>query len=250
MILSHRHRFLFIHCRKAAGSSVAVSLARYLGPADLQLSAIRDAASFGIAAPLRTQLAAVQPPRPRAFVRVLRGQQPWSDHVARAIKARHRQHLGAHPDHAPAAAVRAAFPRAWQHYWKFCIVRNPWDKTLSDYRWRTRERADPPSFATYVEALHAGDDLGGIVPTHHDNWDLYTIDDRIAVDHVVRFEDLADGLAAACREAGLAWDGWLPHSKRSRTEAHGHYRDGYTERHARMIGDLYAREIDAFGYRF
>lgn len=48
MILSHAHRFIFLHNRKTAGSSISVALARYLGPEDLQLSAIVETLREGI----------------------------------------------------------------------------------------------------------------------------------------------------------------------------------------------------------
>jgi len=76
-------------------------------------------------------------------------------------------------------------------------VRNPWDKTVSDYYWRIQRLRTAPSFTSYVEALAAGDDLGGIVPlAFHDNWPMYTINDQVVADRVVRFEQLQEGLEA------------------------------------------------------
>ncbi|MBC7144148.1 MAG: hypothetical protein H5U24_01950 [Thioclava marina] len=72
MILSHAHRFIFLHNRKTAGSSISVALARYLGPEDLQLSAIVETLREGI--PLTVQ---GRPPiaRPRRS----RGPSEWSE---------------------------------------------------------------------------------------------------------------------------------------------------------------------------
>jgi hypothetical protein len=57
MIISHKHRFIFVHCCKTAGSSVACSLSRYLGPNDLQFSAITDGIPFKIHPPQRAIIA-------------------------------------------------------------------------------------------------------------------------------------------------------------------------------------------------
>ena len=43
MILSRKHRFIFLHNRKKAGSSVTVSLSRYLGPWDTQIGLHHEA---------------------------------------------------------------------------------------------------------------------------------------------------------------------------------------------------------------
>ena len=37
MIISHKHKFIFLHSRKCAGSSMEVALNNYLGPNDIQI---------------------------------------------------------------------------------------------------------------------------------------------------------------------------------------------------------------------
>lgn len=133
-------------------------------------------------------------------------------------------------------------------------MRNPWDKTVSDYFWRIKGKDNPPDFATYVKGLAAGDDLGGIVPLEfHDNWPLHTIDGQIAADHVIRYEALTEGLHATLSAVGIDWDGWLPHAKggtRKKATAKGGYRDQYDEESAEIVARLYAPEIAAHGYEF
>jgi hypothetical protein len=165
----------------------------------------------------------------------------------------HRARLGRKPPHAPAARIAAAFPREWTSFRKLAIVRNPWDKTVSDYFWRIQGRQRPPSFRTYVEALANGAALGGIVPlAFHDNWPMYTIDDRVVADCVVRFEQLQPGLEAFFSGAGIAWDGWLPRSKGGLRPAGapGGYRSYYTPELEQVVGRLYRSEIEQFDYRF
>lgn len=146
MIISHKHRFIFLHNRKTAGSSVAVSLSRYLGPDDLQLSAIPETVAEGI--PLSSRV--VTEANAKAFhllpaVRLM-GRKIYGRVVARSIDHAYRPRLGRKPPHAPAAKVAATFPDEWKNYTKFCVVRNPWDKTVSDYFWRIKGIADPPGF--------------------------------------------------------------------------------------------------------
>ena len=37
MIISHKHKFIFMHSRKCAGSSMEVMLNKHLGPNDIQI---------------------------------------------------------------------------------------------------------------------------------------------------------------------------------------------------------------------
>jgi hypothetical protein len=85
---------------------------------------------------------------------------------------------------------------------------------------------------------------------------LYTIDDRVVADQIVRFETLQPDLAAAFRQLDLDWDGWLPRSKsghRPETAGSGSrpgYRSYYDADLERLVGRLYQAEIEQFDYRF
>ncbi|SMX50022.1 sulfotransferase family 2 domain-containing protein [Maliponia aquimaris] len=258
MILSHQHRFIFLHCRKTAGSSISVALARSLGPDDLQLSGLKETFEAGIPYTRRVYAEAARLPGRTALTRIedrlhfAGALGPWrrAERARKRIHARYRPILGDFPYHARAAAIAAAFPREWAGYAKFCVVRNPWDRMVSDYFWRTRDVQAPPSFETFIKAIRDGDTLGGIVPGEPDNWPLYAIDDKVAVDHVIRFENLTAGLAEVLPQVGLTWDGWLPRAKVLAADKPGTPRPevSYTPELTRIVGDLFAREVAAFGY--
>jgi hypothetical protein len=160
--------------------------------------------------------------------------------------------LGRKPPHAPAPKVAEAFPLEWETFQKFCVVRNPWDKTVSDYFWRIQRVSNPPSFNQYISALTAGESMGGIVPIdYHSNWDMYTINDVIAADHVIQFDDLSGGLRNTLAAIVLEWDSWLPNAKSTtRKKREISYRDLYTSTTAAQVERLYAKEIAAFDFRF
>ena len=37
MIISHKHKFIFLHARKCAGTTMEIILNKYLGPNDIQI---------------------------------------------------------------------------------------------------------------------------------------------------------------------------------------------------------------------
>ncbi len=248
MILSHRHRYIFIHCRKAAGSSVKVSLYRDVGPRDVCVAAWEDAAEHGVRPNLMTLWLATRPPGLRTLVSGLARGRPGAKIVNRAAKRTADRLVGTHHGHATARDIRQRFPQEWARYYRFCIVRNSYDRVLSDYRWRTRRLSRPPTFSRYLNAIADGDDLGGIVSPYHDAWDFYTIDDRVVVDRACRYEDLAAELGSALSAAGVAWDQWLPMAKVA-TDRPDH-RDYYTAHERQLVNRIYHKEIEEFGFAF
>lgn len=252
MIISHRHRFIFLHNRKAAGSSVTVALARYLGPDDIMIGCVEDCRANGVSPPRRMVREALRYPNPKAAIAHLPKGAFWK-FVSASNKARYKKLIGPTPAHAKAIDLQNAFGREWKDYTKFCVVRNPWTKTVSDYFWRTKKLQKPPSFREYVTALVSGHSLGGIAPDNHDNWDTYTIKDTVSVDKFIKFENLEEDFRDVMSSFGLDWQGSLTNAKKNTKNKAGsnlNYKDLYTPDMVEKIRDLYGKEIDLFHYEF
>jgi hypothetical protein len=254
MIISHKYKFIFIHCRKTAGSSISNALSEFLGPWDIQLSAIEETLMMKRPITLRMWANAYARSPIAVPASILRGRAIYSRRVATSIKRAWRSKLGEKPQHAGAAQIRKAFPDEWLSFHKFCVVRNPYDRAVSDYFWRTRDAKEKPSFETYLSALEAGDNIGGVVPIKsYLNWPKYTIDGRIAVDSVLRFETLQTDFARLLSDRGLALSSGLPSLKskyRPNSTCDRPYRQHYSSRTRAMVERLYAPEIELFDYEF
>lgn len=256
MLISYRHRFIFIHNRKVAGSSVSAYLARHLGPDDLMIGSWPDAIACGATYNryVWKSLATGAGIKALAHSRPLRllGS---ADTRAQCINVALKQL------HAPAFDGRATFPDAsvlrdwagpnWDNFFKFCFVRNPFAQAVSDWQWRTRkiDRSKVPfkEFLLRLADPHRPDPER-VRPTPPLNWPLYTIDNRIAVDFVGRLESLHDDLSRICGRIGLPFDETaLPHMKKGPQQL---YRDHYDADDRELAQTLYAREIDTFGYTF
>lgn len=255
MIISHRHRFIFLHCRKVAGSSIAAALAPHLGDDDLHLGTWPEAFDAGVVPNRRAWRDLAHPLSAASFaVRWLRRPGRWRrrEHLIDALngaqRLKYRRALGASPEHAFAARVRAWAPDAWRDYFKFCFVRNPFDRAVSDYVWRTRKTdSGELTFRDFLERMCSRRFDHRAIPRHFDNWPIYTIGDRIAVDFVGRFERLDDDLCRAFERIGLPPPA-LGHAKRT---ARGRDWRGYYEcDERRMVERLFGREIETFGYGF
>ena len=255
MIISHRHRFIFMHCRKAAGSSIAAALAPHLGPDDLHLGTWPEARTVGVAPNRRARRDLLHPAAGLSyFGRLLRAPARLGDPAHRvaalngAQRLAYRTSLGHSPEHAHAERSRDVDRVAWRDYFKFAFVRNPFERVVSDYCWRTRKTGQRDlGFDEFLDRMVRADFSDRVVPRHFDNWPIYTIDDEIAVDFIGRFERLDEDLARVFERIGLPPPS-LPHAKASsdrRPTA-----DWYGPREREQVERLFIRELAAFDYRF
>ena len=123
----------------------------------------------------------------------------------------------------------------------FTIVRNPWDRAVSIAAYFKRDVAD---FAKNHQRLVKSNRTLAqhALPLHrysHLNGDRF-------IDLAGRFETLQEDFDALCDELKLARQ-QLPH--RNRTE-HGNYSELLDDETRRLIGEIYQRDIELFGYKF
>lgn len=241
MIVSHRNRFVFVKTRKTAGSSLEIALSRLCDAGD-------------VVTPLSEELG-------EETLREQEGGQPpvnWRKPLWRYTRPREWRRLLRYgerapilPQHATAPALRAWLGRElWETYFRFTVERNPWDRALSRYWWqRFRMERRGRSIAGLSEYLRW---LEREKPYMLSNWGHYTIDDRIAVDKVIFFEDLEAGLSEVAEQLGLSAPIRLPSSraKSGFRKDRAHYSEILGARDRALIDRVCAREIEAFGYRF
>lgn len=157
----------------------------------------------------------------------------------------------------------------FERYFKFVIVRNPWDRLLSDYNYQLKKSRAPSSklfvftpdgskrnFAEWVEtALSAPDQYepgtwGGNVSAHIHRWspqvDWISVGGQSRVDFVARIERLPEDFRAVCRRLALPTTR-LPHRNR---RLHWHYSHYYDRSTRELVAAYYARDIAQFDYEF
>ncbi len=138
MIISHKHKFIFIKTRKTASTSIEIALSAICGPSDILTPlAPKDEV-------LRAQLTGKTAQnylvpwnqyRLLDFMRLLKNRKRvvYFNHItARVLK----QYLG---------------QKTWNDYYVFCFERNPLDKCLSHFRWRGKKQ-HYSDFKAYLES--------------------------------------------------------------------------------------------------
>lgn len=153
-------------------------------------------------------------------------------------------------NHMPAVDVRQLVGEAtWDGYLKFCAVRDPFDKLVSWFWHRHMDVAAALEGAPFAEVRQAFIRFAADPANHVHDRHIYTLDGRICVDRMIRFEQLARDLAAVAGELGIDVATLpLPRFKtelRRRPEAFGLYYDAPT---AALVADAYGFEIEMLGY--
>jgi hypothetical protein len=228
MIISHRHRFIFLKTNKTAGTSIEIALSRYCGGSDI-ITPISPRDEL-----LRSQYGGRGPQNYRAAQRPLaslfrtRSPKPGPEDFYNHITARE---------------VRDKLEgRVWREYFKFCFTRNPWDRVISLYYFK--HRTEPrPSLTEFLESNFP-------LKLQQKGYELYTIDGEIAVDKVCRYENLERDLDDVCARLGLPVPLELPHAKSSFREDRRPYRELYSDRDAELVRAMFADEIALMGYEF
>jgi hypothetical protein len=180
----------------------------------------------------------------------------WSDSTPDPANLYHTdglQHLFAQD------VQREVGPSVFQEYFKFSMVRNPWDKAVSQYLFLFRR----PDFRDFLGASRRTSfkqylTLCGRKP--HVHWQpqyLFLTDENGAqiVDYVGRFERYEQSVheivsrinAAHTEKADKLNLGEIPHINAGHREAYWNY---YDDESRDLVAELYQEDIRRYGYHF
>src|SRR6056297_1183702 len=211
MIISYSNNFIFMHARKTAGSTITAALNRHIGAEDIQLGAWPDTIEAGGRFNETARRIARQN-FPSVFWPSLKkslkeGRPNWAPGAVNEAMRRHYFDKGLRGGtHSSAEDVRNYDPEIWDTAFKFGFVRNPWSHAVSDYHWRCHVRGLKSfDFKEYLLRLKDRDrpDPERIRPPLVTNWSIYTIANKIALNHVARFEDLTSELDNISKKIGI-----------------------------------------------
>lgn len=227
MIISHKHKFIFIKTHKTAGTSIEIALSKYCGEDDVITPIVVDdeliRKGLGYRGPQNCYAPLLKYTKRNWRKLILSG---------RRVKFF---------NHAPASFVKKYVDNdVWNSYYKFSFERNPWDKAVSWYYWVQKGKP----YMSISDFIRAGwlNRIKG--------FDLYSISGEIAVDRVCMFENLQDEIEILSSIIGLPEVPELPQAKTKIREDKRHYRDILEVEDREAISQVFSREITSFGYQW
>ncbi len=218
MPVSHPHKTIFVHIPKTAGTSVEAVLGMH-----------GDKKDIGVVPYFNQELD-------------------------------HERLYGGPLQHMTAQGIRVTLndDNAFKSYFKFTIVRNPWDRLVSalawtGQKWARGEELTPADFEQQVRAAHAmfvtaaSSGIPASLPHFLYPQCLYVLDaeQRMLVDYVAKYENLSADWRVICARLGLDLE--LPLRMKSH---HRHYRDYYSQETRGMVAQMYAADVSLLQYEF
>jgi len=153
-----------------------------------------------------------------------------------------RNHEGFY-NHISASEIKSRIPKSvWESYFKFCVERNPWDKTLSHYYMLSARKGGTLTFERYLAEAKLCVDHS-----------LYTAEKNssIIVDKIIRYENLLAELSEVFAFLGIPFAGSLNvYAKSEYRKDRRPYNEVYTERQRYIVAKAFAWEVQTFGYNF
>ncbi|MBV9570719.1 MAG: sulfotransferase family 2 domain-containing protein [Alphaproteobacteria bacterium] len=240
MIVSYEHNYIFIKTRKTAGTSLEIALSTHTGDAD-------------VITPVSATDELTRAENPRARLPQNFSADPKLEHAYReAVRSGKENHIKKFQsrdlkgkyifrNHMPLAEIRSKlnsefFARAF----KFTIERHPFDRMISLAYWKQRNDNS-------IEISRKIDQL--LSERRLNNIEFYTLDGKVAVDYVVRYENLREGLDAIGSRIGGPdlWDA-LPRTKHTHRADHRPAAEILSSHQKKRIVRQCRQEFELFGY--
>jgi len=230
MIVNHKFKFIFIKTVKTAGTSIELFLSRYCDELDIVTPILPPEEGH-----LPRNYQGIFNPVPEL---VSGASKKWKN-TARDLINRKKFY-----NHIPACLVKSRIStRIWNNYYKFCVERNPWDKTISEYHMLKHKHDKNLTFEQYLTNTNFCLNFH----RYTDPWNR----NQIIVDHVIKYEKLSQELSEVFEKLGIPFEGHLnTYAKASYRRKKSPYQAYFNSNQRQLVQNIFQHEILMHGYTF
>ena len=247
MIVSHKHKFIFIKPYKVAGTSVEINLAKHCGPRDI--------------------VTTVAPYRPSV------DGTPYNHDP---------QNNFGYYEHVNVQAAKLRLPKKiWESYFKFSVVRSTWQVAVSFYYNKKhayesgRASLNPFKKSIFEPFFYCSDFLlqGQFFPRLKYKRITYKVLDdfkdftrtypfflsndqfyfdkngEFALDHCIKFKNLKEGYKKICQKLDIPYEK-LPRTKTEMRNRKKSLTEHYGQKSRKRVRKQFKKTVDYFGYKF
>lgn len=212
MIISHKHKFIFIKTKKTAGTSIEIALSKYCGADDV-LTPIGKADSN------------------------LRNKLGYTCAQNYKTQPRFKAHTGA-------KVIRRIMAKdVWRDYYKFCFERNTYEKVISFYYMKNKNEPRQPLLRWLQNNSKTIKSSLGM--RFYTNIQGESIVDRICV-----YENFDEEIKFLADQLGLPEIPELPHAKSKIRIDKRSYSEILTDNERKLISEIFKEELLFHGYSF
>ena len=160
--------------------------------------------------------------------------------------------------HVPYSWYKTRDLKKFTDYFKFSIVRNPWDRLVStffylkkggnnamDYYWAKKNVFKFNSFGDFVEEWVNHDNCNSWIHFAPQHKFIFDKNRNLQVDYLARFENLDEDFELVSKKLNLNHN--LPHTNATKRNP---YQEYYTERTKDIVGNVYYKDIELLGYDY
>lgn len=152
-------------------------------------------------------------------------------------------------DHASAQLIKSKEPDYYNSAYKFTIVRNPYDRLVSEYFWKKKDNdirgvdAKNKTFSEFIKYLY--DNFDDIQSRYHKEKTHFMLQSSFILEDVTvfKFENIEDCIRQIAFKFTLA----VMHEKHNNTE-HDCFQSYYDEKTYNMVYDMYYLDFKLFNY--
>lgn len=140
----------------------------------------------------------------------------------------------------------------WKKIFTFTVVRNPWDRAVSFYNYLSKNNMSKKTFPSFKDHLRLiktryREDKFAKRRLFHGCHEFISDNNRIIVDKIVRFENREEELKEIGNKIGIDNFG---STHENRILGQKSYNDFYDNETRKIIEEVYAKDIEVFGYSF
>ncbi len=207
LIISHKHRFIFFAVPKTATHAIRQALREHMGPDDWEQQVLFGKQSLPI-----PEIAKIR-----------------HGHISvRQI----RPHIAA---------------QVWDNYFKFCFVRNPFDRYVSTCFFLNRSNPNfSASAVSFMKQALSRQQFRQRILVQPQVMQLRDTDDEIALDYVGRYETVQQSYDEICERIGIP----ATDLARKNPSRHAAYADYYDDELRGIVGEFYKDDLASLGYGF
>lgn len=147
----------------------------------------------------------------------------------------------------------------FKEYYKFAVVRNPFDKLASFYMYIKRKNSWLPKemnkisnintfeqFVYSLPKLYEKRKLFGIAIISQTDW--LTVNNKISIDHVIKFKNINDEFKTLIKKYKINTELSVL-NKNPRKQLHEGYKKEYNKKMKDIVLDVYAKDFENFNFK-